>query len=379
MSAAVLDQRLPGVVLPLVRAASVSAAIRHLILVCLVTLLPLGAAAQDAFERVSPAEAGYSAEALDELRDFLSSVGTESLLLVHNGRVFFEYGDIRQKRLVHSIRKALLSALVGIENAAGPCLSLSRTLRDFEVDDSPVSLTEAEKQATFAHLLQSRSGVYLPAAAETDGMALQRPARGSHAPGAHWYYNNWDFNVAGALYERCSGQTVHDALLQKIAQPLGMVDYQGRVDPWPEDAAPDPDTDGYRRLEPDKSSYPAHHFRMSTHDLALYGQLLLQRGMWKGEQLVPAEWIDTSTRPVSVVNAGHGLAYGMLWSVLVPVPGSGRASFYHTGLGVHMLGVYPEHDLVFVHRVNTEGEFDFDEFSLVQIIRRVHGARLPAK
>ena len=346
------------------------------LLLCAV-IFPARATAQDAFERLSPADAGYSAAALEELRGFLRTAGSESLLLLRDGKVFFEYGDIRQKRLVHSIRKALLSSLVGIENASGSCLALSRTLADFGVDDSPVPLTDLEKRATLEHVLQSRSGVYHPAAAETDGMARQRPARGSHAPGTHWYYNNWDFNLAGALYEQCSGASIHQAFLERIARPLGMLDYQGRVDPWPRDDAIVPVTDGYRRLEPEKSRYPAYHFRMSAHDLALYGQLLLQRGRWKGQQLVPAAWIDASTRPASIVNAEQGLAYGMLWNVLVPVPDGHRASFYHTGLDVHMLAIYPEHGLVMVHRVDTERAFAFKEFDLVQIIRRVHRARLP--
>lgn len=352
-------------------------AIGSLTLALSLLLLPLRAAGQDAFDRISPADAGYSSEALNDLRAFLATAGSESLLLLHNGQVFFEYGDIRQKRLVHSIRKALLSSLVGIENAAGSCLALPRTLRDFGVDDSPTSLTDVEKQATLQHLLQSRSGVYVPAAAETEGMEQQRPARGSHAPGTHWYYNNWDFNVAGGLYEQCSRETVHQAFLQRIARPIGMLDYQGHVDAWPADGPIQTTTDGYRRLESDKSKYPAHHFRLSAHDLALYGQLFLQRGRWKGQQLVPAAWVDASTQPESVVNADQGLAYGMLWNVLVPVPDGGRPSFYHTGLGVHMLAVYPEHALVIVHRVNTESAFEFKEFDLVQIIRRIHRARLP--
>jgi hypothetical protein len=34
---------------------------------------------------------------------------------------------------------------------------------------------------------------------------------------------------------------------------------------------------------------------LNTHSLANFGQLLLQRGVWNGEQLVPAEWIDAAT------------------------------------------------------------------------------------
>jgi hypothetical protein len=63
--------------------------------------------------------------------------------------------------------------------------------------------------------------------------------------------------------------------------------------------------------------------------------------------------------------------------VLVPEPGEVRPAFYHTGLGVHMLGVYPRHELVMVHRVDTEHAFDFDDGDLYKIIRAMHAVRLP--
>src|SRR5919109_1479372 len=70
----------------------------------------------------------------------------------------------------------------------------SATLAELGIDDQQ-SLTEAEKRATVADLLGSRSGVYLPAAKEPADMRAERPARGSHAAGEFFFYNNWDFNV----------------------------------------------------------------------------------------------------------------------------------------------------------------------------------------
>jgi hypothetical protein len=69
----------------------------------------------------------------------------------------------------------------------------------------------------------------------------------------------------------------------------------------------------------------------------------------------------------------------MLWDVLVPDAGESRPSFYHTGVGVHMLGVYPRHKLVLVHRVNTEQAYRFDEAALNRMIRLVHAARLRSR
>lgn len=332
--------------------------------------------AADAFERIDPRAAGYDPVKLEELRLLLRERGSESMLLLKDGKVFFEFGDIRARRLVHSIRKPLLHALVGIEQARGDCLRLDRRLSEFDVDEAPPGLSAAEKSATLAQLLQSRSGVYHPAAAETEGMAAQRPARGSHAPGTHYYYNNWDFNAAGAIYEQCSGTGVHEAFLAQVARPLGMLDYRGRIYSWPgDDAAIPADADGFRKLEPAQSRHRAWHFRLSTHDLALFGQLYLQRGQWQGRQLVPAEWVDAGTQPISVIEPEYGLAYGMLWNVLVPGADEARPAFYHTGLGVHMLGIYPRHGLVMVHRVNTEAPFRFHGGDLYAVIRAMHAAR----
>lgn len=298
------------------------------------------------------------------------------MLLLKDGKVFFEWGDIRAKRLVHSIRKPLLNALIGIQLERG-CLDLEKTLADYRVDERAPGLSPLEKSATLRQVLQSRSGVYHPAAAESDGMAQERPARGSHAPGARFYYNNWDFNVAGAIFSRCAGIGVHEAFDQWIARPLGMRDYTGRIiSPAAPEASTPPWADGVRQLEPMRSRYGAYHFRLSAHDLALFGQLYLQHGRWGGHPLVPAGWIDASTKPVSTINADYGLAYGMLWDVLIPDSGQTRPAFYHTGVGVHMLGVYPEHGLVLVHRVDTESPYRFSQDDLLAVIRAVHAARM---
>ena len=339
---------------------------------CVITVGPQ----TDRFERITPEQAGYSAEKLKALETFLTSKGSDSLLLLHNGKVFFEWGDIHKKILVYSMRKALLSSLIGIHHGLGE-IELQQTLAELGIDDIVPTLTTQEKSAKVIDLLKSRSGVYHAAAAESEGMTARRPPRGSHAPGAHYHYNNWDFNVAGFVFEQRSGQRIYDSFEREIARPLGMLDYRNRIMPSPgETGSIDKDVDGYYKLEPQLSRFPAYHFRMSAHDLALYGQLFLNRGLWQGKQIVPAEWIDLSTQPYSIIDERYGLAYGMLWDVLVPDAAEKHLSFFHTGVDVHMLGVYPKHGLVMVHRVDTEKEYRFNGDDLYQVIRMVHGARV---
>ena len=115
---------------------------------------------------------------------------------------------------------------------------------------------------------------------------------------------------------------------------------------------------------------------MSARDLALYGQLYIDYGNWQGEQIIPKEWIDQSTQPYSVYSPKYGNAYGMLWRVRVPNENTQRYSFFHTGVGMHMLGVYPDSKLVLVHRVDTENEYDFQEGNLYKMIGLVARAKL---
>jgi CubicO group peptidase (beta-lactamase class C family) len=196
------------------------------------------------------------------------------------------------------------------------------------------------------------------------------PERDSFLPGEHFYYNNWDFNVLGAILEQKTGLSIYELFRDQIAIPMGMHDYRGRYASInaEKEGMDIPDVDGFYQYEPSKSNYPAYHFRMSARDLALYGQLYLQKGKWEGKQLVPASWIETSTYPWSIVNPQYGLARGMLWGVILAEEEGEPNVFYHTGAGIHMLGVYPASDMVLVHRLYTESDSDYDPDDLYKMI-----------
>ncbi len=48
--------------------------------------------------------------------------------------------------------------------------------------------------------------------------------------------------------------------------------------------------------------------------MAKFGQLYLQNGQWQGRELIPANWISLTTRPISPSGqAGIESGYGYLW------------------------------------------------------------------
>ncbi|CAB0149714.1 hypothetical protein PSI9734_00287 [Pseudidiomarina piscicola] len=310
---------------------------------------------------------------LNELKQFLGSTGTSSMVLMRNGDVFFEFGDIHEKHTIHSIRKAMLNSLYGIYVERG-VIDLDATLAELGIDDS-TPLTATEKKATVRQLLQSRSGIYLPSAATSEGMLAAMPPRGEFKPGEQYVYNNWDFNVAGAIFEKLTGESIYTAFHREIAKPLGMQDFKGSYTTIDDDTdISQLDVDGFYQYEPEKSKFPAYHFRMSSFDMALYGQLFENFGVWNGQRILSREWIEQSTTSYSVTNPYMDFGYGMLWNVINPNEKRPNHAFFHTGIGVHMLGVYPSSDLVFVHRVHTETDYEFDQNNLYSIIGRVFNA-----
>ena len=203
---------------------------RRLLLVALLASLLFGrlAVAQDRFpgaawDQVPPAQSGWSETLLADVQDWSKQINSTAFMVIHRGVVVAEWGDTVKRTELASVRKSLLSALIGIAVAERK-ISLDSTLAELGIDDNAPSLTEAEKQATVRMLLEARSGVYHPALYETPAMAKQRPARGSHEPGTFWYYNNWDFNALGTIYEHATGTGVYEALDRLIAQPIGMQD-----------------------------------------------------------------------------------------------------------------------------------------------------------
>jgi CubicO group peptidase (beta-lactamase class C family) len=257
----------------------------------------------------------------------------------HAGRTVVEVGDVSCPVDTHSMRKSIMCALVGQACDRGE-IDLTMTLGELAIDDAP-ALTDEEKSATIEDLLTARSGVYLPA---DDGGMLGRPPRGSHPPGARWCYNNWDFNVLGNVYERLTGRSLFVAFEHDLARPLGMVDWDtyhhGSYD--------------YRAdILGGTSRYPNYKFQLSARDIALFGQLHLDNGVWNGRPLLSPEWIARSTSPISRTNHQAGLfgMYGYCWWVAGPSDELGRIGnaidcYSAVGVGGNFLTVLPGADTV---------------------------------
>ena len=284
----------------------------------------------------APEEMGWSSEGLKALIPDMNRLGTDALMIVTDGKIVFEWGNTTNIIRSHSVRKSLLSALYGIY-VAEKKIDTNKTIEKLHITER-VPLTKKEQQATVLDLLKARSGVYIPAAAEAPSMRKRRPKRGSHEPGTFWYYNNWDFNVLGTIFRQETGEDIYKAFKRRIADPIGMQDFILERQAY--------------KYEKKYSLHPAYPFLISARDLAKFGQLFLRNGPWNTEQIIPAGWIEVSTRSYSMTTT-PGVGYGFLWWVLVDdTYGMTKGSYYASGYGGQHLFVLPHINSLVVHRIN---------------------------
>jgi CubicO group peptidase (beta-lactamase class C family) len=343
-------------------------------LLCLSISGEENAASQNWVKFKTPEDAGFSSSKLQDAKTYWESLrpALAATMVIYKGKVLVAWGDTTSPYMCHSVRKSFLSGLYGPHVKNGN-IDLQKTMADLGIDDVP-PLTEAEKQAKVIQLLKARSGVYHEAAYESAGMKELRPERGSHAPGTFWYYNNWDFNVLGVIFEQETGTKIFEEFKTRIADPIGMQDF--RVDLC------------YYHYEWDLSIHPAYPFQMTARDRARFGQLFLQEGRWNDTQIIPKKWVKKSTKSYSDVSTTDaelkGFGYGYMWWTLadnVPVFQDTEhlkdmgACYYASGYGGHRIMVLPKQEMVFVPVVDTFQGFEVSMGESLLLLENIFAAR----
>jgi CubicO group peptidase (beta-lactamase class C family) len=131
-------------------------------------------------------------------------------------------------------------------------------------------------------------------AADPYRFVLGRPVVAT--PGLVWNYNGGGVWLLGLILSKVSGQPLDDLAKATLFEPLGINDWE-----WQHFPNGDPDTSGGLRLRP--------------RDLAKLGQLVLDGGSWRGQLIVPADWVQQMTARQSPRGSWFGFAdaYGYLW------------------------------------------------------------------
>lgn len=282
----------------------------------------------DGWTTASPDNVGMDGAQLCGIAARLGQRGTSvhSVVVARHGKLVFEqyfpgydqpWGQpegqheftTTTKHDMRSASKSIISLLVGIAIDRKLIEGVDEPVLKFFPDHQVVKQAGWEA-ITLRHLLTMSSGMkwdearawtdpnndepHLVSEADPIGYVLARPVVAP--PDALWTYNGGGTELLGNILEHVSGKPLEAFAREALFQPLGITDVEWKAYKNGKIAA-------------------AAGLRLRPRDAAKLGQLILNRGLWNGQQIVSAEWIAQSITPrfQAVGYFGGTLFYGYQW------------------------------------------------------------------
>jgi CubicO group peptidase (beta-lactamase class C family) len=291
---------------------------------------------------------------------------TLSLIVVHGNRIVHErYApgvDVATRTRTWSTAKSLASTLFGILVDRGK-MQLDAPLGIGFLPQVSGAEHDPRSAITLRHVLNMSSGLYPVDNASLEyatgsglaywaGASSERGARHRaliRAPGTFWDYENYDTLTAVYAMKRAIGndkeylEFPRKALLDRIGMRNTLIG-----------------TDRFGDFILSSQVYT------NARDLARFGMLYLQNGMWRGERLVSEAWIRFVRTPAPATASGGHQYGGHFW--LVPdnrtdVP---KDAYSTNGNRGQFTIIVPSHDVVIVRRGLDYGRQGFNNWDLTR-------------
>lgn len=261
--------------------------------------------------RSTPEQEGVSSAGIVEFLNACDTSGLEnhSFMFLRHGKIIAEgwwkpYGP-EYKHIMFSASKTFTATAVGLAVSENK-LKVTDKIINFFPYSLPDSISDYMKEMTVKDLLIMSAGQDPePSAwgAGGDWITHFISTEPKYKPGTVFKYNNMATFMLSAIVQQVTGETVFDYLLPRIFRPLGI-----RGIDWD--------------LNPQGITMGMIGLRLRTEDLAKFGQLLLNGGVWNGKQLIPKEWVKEATsfhiknsdepeEKRSLSDWGQGYAYQM--------------------------------------------------------------------
>ena len=279
------------------------------------------------WEVTAPEEEGMDSSILEGARDyaFAGRLNTQGIVIVRHGAIVAEWyaegTDADTLATSWSMAKSMTSALVGMSVDRGEIESIDVSTAEFFPEWSGTP----NENITLRHLLEMRSG--LPERSEGGGIYMEEEDQLQYSidreaeedPGERFAYRNEDSMLFAGILEQVTGESVQAHAQEVLFAPLQMEAV------WWIDGA------GHALTYCCVDATPR--------DYARFGLLYARNGIWQGESIVPARWVDESTQPLSE----EVYYYGLHWWV-----DAEAGYFMALGYDDQYIYVFPEHDLVIV-------------------------------
>ncbi|MDR2882975.1 MAG: beta-lactamase family protein [Alistipes sp.] len=210
------------------------------------------------------------------------SIEVHSVMVMHHGQVVAEQwwgeGAPETPHIMNSVSKSFTATAVGFAIAEG-LISLDDKVVSFFPEKVPAEASPNLGVMTIRNLLTMSTGqVGEPQRrGQQDWIAAFMNAPVDDAPGATFRYNSMATFMLSAIVQKVSGQKITEYLRSRLFEPLAI--------------------DGYRWDEsPDGINAGGWGLYIKTEDMAKFGQLFLQDGVWNGVRVLPEGWVAEASK-----------------------------------------------------------------------------------
>ena len=298
----------------------------------------------DVFTCYNPAEAGIPADSILSFLDCLDKyqVNMHSLLIMRHDKLVAEgyYAPYKADTLhrMFSICKTLNALGIGLLKQEGK-LNLDDPVIHYFPDKIMEPVHPWIAEMTIRNLLMMRtchaSTTYKNGAPKewVESFFTTAP---THKPGTVFHYDTSAAHVLCVLVERLAKKPMLEYLKEKVLNTIG----------W--------SPQSYVLKNPYGDSQGGSGLMATPRDLLLLAKLLMQKGAFRGKQLLPRDYIEEMTSCLTpnaitggVISEAQGYGY-QLWQTRY-------SGFVCYGMGGQLALCLPKHDLILVTTADTQG------------------------
>ena len=307
----------------------------------------------------TPESQGMDSALLLDMMDVIwqNDMKIDSVLVVRNGYIVLDaYSyprDAADRHNIYSCSKSVTSALIGIAIDKGLIKGVHQPVLDFFPNYVAKNLDADKETMTLENLLTMSSGLACRDSYRYNWIGLKQ-MRGSadwvkfmidlpmaERPGTHFEYCNGATFLLSAALQQQTGMNALSFAEKNLFEPLGISGVS-----WPSN--PQGITVGFGKIY------------TRPQDMAKFGYLYLNNGLWEDKQIISSRWIKDSTR--KHISTERLLDYGYQWWT------AGASGYAAMGYGGQFIFVVPPKNIVAVFT----SHLDLRDILLPSVLLRSH-------
>lgn len=289
------------------------------------------------------------------------------LLVVKDGFIVFEKyyneGGIDKSTEVWSVTKSFTSALIGIAIDQGYIQSPDKLMTEYLTEYpafNDISISDVLTHTTGLNWDEGNQQSWI----QSEDWIKEALSRGFFtSPGRTLLYSSANSHFLSKLIKNATGKTPGEYALDNLFNPLGIKFFpsnrQEIYSDWQELHSPIPNS---WRQDNNGLEIGAYGLHLTAREMAKFGFLYLNKGIWQGKTIISESWVEKSTK--DYVHRSENFGFGYHWVI---TKRNNQVCFEADGWGGQMISVIPALDMIVVIKCDEINPSDNESYNILEI------------